>query len=75
MYTKEEKQELIYSILRALDMVEDIYAKEKIEEALEVYTIIKQTTIQYCQSCGKAFTKEELVYYALIDNNIVCKKL
>ncbi|KXZ39460.1 hypothetical protein SAMN05661008_00353 [Alkalithermobacter thermoalcaliphilus JW-YL-7 = DSM 7308] len=73
MYTKEDKQELVYSILEGLDMVGDVYAKEIIEEALEVYTIIKQTTIQYCQSCGKAFTKEELVYYALIDNNIVCQ--
>lgn len=33
---------------------------------------IKETPISYCQVCGKDFEHLDVVYYAPIDNNIVC---
>ena len=33
---------------------------------------IKKTPISYCQVCGKDFEHLDIVYYAPIDNNIVC---
>lgn len=75
MYEQDkEEQELINRILDRLGMVGDKSAKEELRAVLEVYRIVKTTSIQYCQSCGKDFSKEELVYFALIDNNIVCQK-
>ncbi len=34
----------------------------------------KETYISYCQVCGKNFIENEKVYFAPVDNNIVCKK-
>jgi len=33
---------------------------------------MKTTPIRNCQSCGKQFTDGDIVYYARLDNNIVC---
>ena len=35
---------------------------------------LKSTSISYCQVCNKIFENDEIVYYAPIDNNIICKK-
>lgn len=35
---------------------------------------IKRTPVSYCQVCGRDFISPELVYWAPIDNNIVCAK-
>ena len=35
---------------------------------------VKKTRRSYCQVCGKDFKNQESVYYAPIDNNIVCAK-
>lgn len=34
---------------------------------------IKRTHVYYCQVCAKEFKDPELVWYAPIDNNIVCE--
>ena len=34
---------------------------------------IKRTPCKYCLVCGRDFASPELVYYAPIDNNIVCE--
>lgn len=34
---------------------------------------IRRSHVSYCQSCGRDFKSPELVYYAPIDNNIVCE--
>lgn len=33
---------------------------------------IKPTPISYCQSCGRDFRPQEIVYFAPVDNTIVC---
>ena len=33
---------------------------------------VKRAVVTHCQVCGKDFNSPELVYYAPIDNNIVC---
>ncbi|MGO1372575.1 MAG: hypothetical protein ACTHVE_12090 [Senegalia sp. (in: firmicutes)] len=38
------------------------------------YISVKKTRRSYCQSCGKDFKDKEFVFYAPIDNNIVCVK-
>ncbi len=35
---------------------------------------VKETTVYYCQVCGKDFQHLDIVYYAPIDNNVVCPK-
>jgi len=35
---------------------------------------IKKTVKSYCQACGRDFESPELVYYAPVDNTIVCRK-
>ena len=39
----------------------------------EQFIKIKITHIDYCQSCGRDFDDIELVFYAPLDNNIICK--
>jgi hypothetical protein len=74
------KKELIENILEELGEVMIINEKRKedfekaINRALQGYEVIKTTGIDYCQSCGKDFKSKEIVYYAPIDNNIVCEK-
>lgn len=34
---------------------------------------IRRAYVSYCQVCGRDFVSPELVYYAPIDNSIVCK--
>lgn len=34
---------------------------------------IKRTPCKYCLVCGRDFISPELVYFAPIDNNVVCK--
>lgn len=38
------------------------------------YAEIKVTTTTYCQSCSKDFEDPEIVFYAPIDNTIICKE-
>lgn len=33
---------------------------------------MKTTHVSYCQVCHKDFRPNEIVYYVVIDNNIVC---
>ena len=40
----------------------------------EGYFSIKRTPIGYCQVCGRDFISPELVYFAPIDNAIVCSE-
>ena len=44
------------------------------QEGWDKYATIKVTGIDYCQSCGKKYEELELVYFAPLDNNIVCKE-
>ena len=37
------------------------------------YTTIKITRQGYCQACSKNFKNYEVVFYAPIDNNIICR--
>lgn len=74
------KKELIESILEELSEVTSInwnmkeHYQKAINRALQGYEVIKTTGISYCQSCGVDFEPQEVVYYAPIDNNIVCQK-
>lgn len=74
------KKELIETILEELNEVTSInwnmkeYYQKSINRALQGYEIIKTTGIDYCQSCGEDFKSKEIVYYAPIDNNIICEK-
>jgi len=36
--------------------------------------IIKRATVSYCQVCARDFKSPELVYFAPIDNTIVCEE-
>lgn len=45
-----------------------------IEKSISDYKLIQTTYIDYCQACGRDFHDGEIVYYAPIDNNIVCSK-
>lgn len=38
------------------------------------YAEIRITRIDYCQACGRDFEDAEIVFYAIIDNNIICKQ-
>jgi len=38
------------------------------------YVKVKVTGSNRCQVCGKDFKDQEFVYFAPIDNNIVCSK-
>ena len=35
---------------------------------------IKRAAVSYCQVCARDFKSPELVYFAPIDGNIVCRK-
>jgi hypothetical protein len=35
---------------------------------------IRRAYVSYCQVCGRDFMSPELVYFAPIDNNIICTK-
>jgi len=35
---------------------------------------IQETSVSYCQACGKDFKHLDIVYFAVWDNNIVCQK-
>jgi len=35
---------------------------------------IRRASVSYCQVCARDFQSPELVYYAPIDGNIVCKE-
>lgn len=74
------KKEFIQTIIEELSEVMIItVAKKKgfeeaINRALQEYEVIKTTGISYCQSCGKNLQSKEVVYYAPLDNNIICEK-
>ncbi len=76
----KEKEKLMKRIMEELDNCTNVncnfkkYYKKAILNALTDFVIIKKTNIDYCQSCGEDFSKGDLVYYAVIDNNIVCSK-
>lgn len=36
--------------------------------------LILEADVSYCQNCGRDFISPELVYYAPIDNTIICSK-
>ena len=40
----------------------------------EKYAQIPITGVDHCQVCSKEFEDVELVFYAPIDNNIICKE-
>lgn len=70
----EELSRREYQIL--IDMV-----TEKRESIMKItmkdydeYATIKVTRSHYCGSCAKDFEPMGIVYYALIDNNIIYKK-
>lgn len=44
------------------------------ERDWDKYAEVKVTTTSYCQSCAKDFDGPEIVFYAPIDNNIICKE-
>ena len=44
-----------------------------IEKGFDKYAEIKITSQVYCQSCGIGFNTIELVFFAPLDNNIICK--
>lgn len=72
------KEELRKRIMEELDNYTSVnwdlkeYYEKAISNALTDFEIIRKTNVDYCQSCGKDFPKGDLVYYAIIDNNIVC---
>lgn len=35
---------------------------------------LRRALVSYCQSCGRDFASPELVYYAPLDGNIVCRE-
>lgn len=43
-------------------------------EVTEGYFAVKRTPISYCQVCQRDFISPELVYFAPIDNTIICSK-
>ncbi len=43
-------------------------------EVTEGYFAVKRTPTSYCQVCQRDFISPELVYYAPIDNTIICSK-
>lgn len=47
----------------------EIKTNKNNDRFVEIFT----TTVYYCQSCSRDFNNLELVYYANIDNNIICK--
>jgi formylmethanofuran dehydrogenase subunit E len=76
------KKELAEKILESIDEnaissvnwnFKDEYIKA-ILKGLEDYEVIKKTHVHYCQSCGEDFSHGDIVYYAPIDNNIICNE-
>lgn len=73
-----DKTEIANNILDRLDEEVNINWKAKdtyinaILKGLEDLELIKVTHRDYCQSCMKDFENGEIVYYAVIDNSIVC---
>lgn len=77
---ERSKEELIDRIVEGMEECDkhninimECY-KKAIRFAISDFTVVEETSINYCQSCGKDFNKGDLVYYAIIDNNIVCSK-
>lgn len=72
------KMEVANNILEKLDEKVDVNWKVKekylkaILEGLEDLELIKVTHRDYCQSCSRDFEDGEIVYYAPIDNTIIC---
>lgn len=73
-----DKMEIANNILDRLDEEVNIDWKSKgtyinaILKGMEDLELIKVTHKDYCQSCMKDFEDGEIVYYAVIDNDIVC---
>lgn len=44
------------------------------ENGWDRYAEIKVTTVTYCQACSRDFKDPEIVFYAPIDNNIICRE-
>ena len=44
-----------------------------IEKGFDKYAEIKITSQEYCQACGIGFNSIELVFYASLDNNVICR--
>lgn len=36
--------------------------------------VVKRTSVKYCSCCMKDFDNNELVYYVIVDNNMICTK-
>jgi hypothetical protein len=51
--------------------IEALEIKEN--EDFDEFATIKTTRCSYCQSCGRDFKDYEVVFYALIDNNLICR--
>lgn len=45
-----------------------------IEKGFDRYAEIKVTSVCQCQACGINFTDTEVVFYAVLDNSIVCRE-
>lgn len=77
---ERSKEELIDRIIEQMEECDkrnmnimECY-KKAVRFAIEDFTVVEETNINYCQSCGKDFVSGDLVYYAIIDNNIVCQQ-
>lgn len=77
---ERSKEELIDRIIEQMEECDkrnmnimECY-KKAIRFAISDFTVVEETNINYCQSCGKDFVSGDLVHYAIIDNNIVCPK-
>ena len=45
-----------------------------IQRDFDMYAEIKVTTQHTCQSCGVGFDDIQVVFYAPLDNSIICKE-
>lgn len=52
------------------EKLKNLHFKE--DDKGNLYAEVKVTSVNCCQSCGKKFDDIELVFYAPIDNTIIC---
>lgn len=74
-FTKEEEQSLQWLAGNSTETVINIASAIEKTASRTISpddVIVKRTSVSYCSCCLKDFYENELVYYVVIDNNMIC---
>lgn len=75
--TRKEERSLQWLAEWEKETVENIASaiKKSVKRKLSPdHVIVKRTSVKYCSCCMRDFDDNEMVYYVVVDNNMICTK-